>query len=232
MKFRRSLMKLGRSLMKFQWLYCSLASALLLLSAGLVGPACAALVGYRPLDDDLLDYSVNSNNGTLVNNANNDTGSTTGGPEFDSDVPPAIGGGKSARFDGLDDAINLGNNGGTQTAGISGAYNVTTNDWTISGWIKTNVDNSWVIFANGSNGKTNPYNSSLPGGIRTNLWQENAGTHAELTVDNDISRHDLDMPTTQSRPAPGTTWLECEWGPYLSLPGRHTRRRRSYGNRL
>ena len=56
--------------------------------------------------------------------------------------------------------------------GISGAYNVTTNDWTISGWIKTNITGPWVIFANGSNGIANPNDPDLPGGIRTNLWNE------------------------------------------------------------
>jgi len=147
-----------------------IASALLAISTPHI--ASASLVGYWPLDDDLLDYSSYGNDGSLINIDNNDSGSTTGGPEFDTDVPAAIGGGKSARFDGIDDGIDLGNNGGA-----SGAYNFTTNDWTISGWIKKASGSDWVIFANGANSG---------GGIRTNLWRESSSAgNAQLTVDDD-----------------------------------------------
>ena len=174
----------------------AVVTAMALVVTGLVRTANAVgLLGYWSLDDNLLDQSPFGNNGTLVNNTGDNSGSTTGGPEFDSDVPAAIGSGKSMRFDGLDDAVNLGNNHGTQTMGISGAYNVTTNDWTISGWIKTNINGPWVIFANGSNGIANPNDPNLPGGIRTNLWQEGTNsTFARLTVDEDDvvgMRHDL-----------------------------------------
>jgi hypothetical protein len=124
--------------------------------------AQAGLVGYWPLNDDALDHSVNSNDGTLMGNA-----------QYAADVPAAIGSGKSILLDNNGDYVDLGNNGG-----VSGAYNFTTNDWTISGWLKMNTFTDWVIFANGGNGA---------GGIRTNLWQENTGeSTAAITTDDDI----------------------------------------------
>ena len=100
----------------------AVVTAMALVVTGSVRTANAVgLLGYWSLDDNLLDQSPFGNNGTLVNNAGDNSGSTTGGPEFDSDVPAAIGSGKSIGFDGLDDAVNLGNNHGTQTMGISGA---------------------------------------------------------------------------------------------------------------
>jgi hypothetical protein len=140
-----------------------------LTSFGITSSASAELVGYWPLDDDFNDHSGTFfNNGIAGNLLADDSGSTAGGPQFDVNVPEAIGSGMSARFDGIDDYVDLGNNGGE-----SGSYNLTTNDWTISLWVSESQTNNWVAFANGGNDA---------GGIRTWLWSSNGET-PWLTVD-------------------------------------------------
>jgi hypothetical protein len=140
----------------------SLLSSALFFAFGLCHETAAGLVGYWPLNDDALDHSVNANDGTLMGNA-----------QYAADFPAAIGSGKSILLDNNGDYVYLGNNGD-----VSGAYNFTTNDWTISGWLRMNTLTDWVIFANGGNGT---------GGIRTNLWQENTGeSGAAITTDDDI----------------------------------------------
>jgi hypothetical protein len=148
--------------MKFQVIRISLLFSAVFFAIEVRHSAHAGLVGYWPLNDDALDHSINSNDGTLMGNA-----------QYAADVPAAIGSGKSILLDNNGDYVNLGNNGG-----VSGAYNFTTNDWTITGWLKMNTFTDWVIFANGGNGT---------GGIRTNLWQENTGeSGAAIKTDDDI----------------------------------------------
>ena len=76
--------------------------------------------------------------------------------------------------------------------GISGAYNVTTNDWTISGWIKTH---HWPLghLCQRLERHRHPNDPDLPGGM-DHLWNEGTTPRARLTVDNDINRYDLFSP--------------------------------------
>jgi hypothetical protein len=128
----------------------------------------AALVGYWPLDGDANDYSgAFSNHGTVM-----------GGAAFDGDVPAAIGSGQSILLDGVDDYVDLGNNGGE-----SGAYNFTTNDWTISGWVRLDSVARYTMFGNGGNDG---------GGIRTNVgWSESTGNNLpKMTTDDNLELDD------------------------------------------
>lgn len=61
-----------------------------LASVLLCSTAHAQIVGYWPFDDTTVDASGNGNDGTIM-----------GGVMFDTDVPAALGGGKSTAYDGL-----------------------------------------------------------------------------------------------------------------------------------
>ncbi|MCH8043165.1 MAG: lamin tail domain-containing protein, partial [Planctomycetes bacterium] len=73
------------------------------------------LIGYWNFDDNLIDQSDNNNNGTL-----------RGGASYSSDVPATLGGGKSIRFDGAGDVVEV--NDVTVLDGVAAA--------TFSAWIK------------------------------------------------------------------------------------------------
>ncbi|MCH8921798.1 MAG: lamin tail domain-containing protein [Planctomycetes bacterium] len=116
------------------------------------------LVGYWNFDDNVTDQSNNGNNGTL-----------RGGASYSSDVPGTLGGGKSIRFDGAGDVVQV--NDVTILDGRDAA--------TFSAWIKPQ---SYSTAADGRNMIVSKDNA-FEFGFRNQqmVLRISNGTHTETT---------------------------------------------------
>ena len=135
---------------------------------GVYAPGAAAaprpaLVAYYSFDGNTNDQSGNGLHGTAVGDAT-----------YHANVPSQIGSGQSMIFDGSGDYVDLGN---------PGELNFDTNDWTVSGWIKTAQTASndrGTLLSNGGDGG---------GGVRYTLTHNegNNGT-LRLVVDDNSTK--------------------------------------------
>jgi hypothetical protein len=143
----------------------------------LTGPGGVAptLVAYYPLDGDTQDYSGNKYHGAAQ-----------GGAAFDADVPTAIGGGQSMRFDGSTGHVNC----DTPHDPLDlDTLNFGLGDWTVSGWIKTSETASGdrgTLFSNGGDGG---------GGIRYTLTH-NEGNNGRLRLVTDDDDDKIQVEST------------------------------------
>ena len=102
----------------------------------------AALVGYWDFDDNVLDQSGNSNDGTIL-----------GDPSYDADTPAALTGStKSLEFDGAGDQVSINHGAGGLNIQAEAAF-------TLSMWVKgngTTQPKDKRVFAEGSTSDTDP----------------------------------------------------------------------------
>ena len=134
---------------------------------GATGEIRGALVGYWPLDGNVLDRSLSGNDGTL-----------SGAPSFVSDVPAQLGGGMAISLaPGLDQVNGIGD---YVDLGPALEHNFSTGNFTISAWIKTTQTSRGTIFGNGGDDG---------GGIRNVLSVGEANANgATLTTDDNSTK--------------------------------------------
>lgn len=152
---------------------------LALLALSVPSSTRADLIGYWPFDGDVNDVSGNGLNGDLIGDA-----------MFDADTPGALGGGMSLQLNtifveiggGSEDDIEAENNPGYVDLGNPDLLNFSTNDFTVSAWMKVPE----LLFQRGnifSNGGDNG------GGVRYVLaYLENGGQAIVLTTDDDSNK--------------------------------------------
>lgn len=133
---------------------------------GATGEIRGALVGYWPLDGNVLDRSLSGNDGTL-----------SGAPSFVSDVPAQLGGGMAISLaPGLDQVNGIGD---YVDLGPALEHNFSTGNFTVSAWVKTTQTGKGSIFSNGGDDG---------GGIRYVLNTNERSNSPTLTMDDNSDK--------------------------------------------